>query len=343
MSSKSNARNSNIELLRIIAILGVIILHYNNVNIGGGFKYVEPGSTNYWILLSLQSLNICAVNLFILISGYYLCVSDTRKSSKVLELSIQVIIFKAFMYIISVTLNSESFSIKQMVTSAVFDNYFIILYLVLYLISPYFNIIIKNINEKEYKRLIVLIVLLFSIWPICTDILMNIRGGAINGISTISNNGNGYGYTIVQFSLMYFIGGYIRKSWDNLKDIPKSVLLVILTLDTALMTAWGHFAEPTAYEYCNPFIIIQAVVIFLIFNGVVIKQSNIINVLASEAFSVFLLHDILIRHVAIEEFVKSSPLVMCGHIAISVCLIYVVCFICGRGYHIIVHFIFCKQ
>ena len=30
MSSKSNTRNSNIELVRIIEILGVIVLHYNN-------------------------------------------------------------------------------------------------------------------------------------------------------------------------------------------------------------------------------------------------------------------------------------------------------------------------
>lgn len=34
-------RNSSIELLRIIAENGVIILHLNNGNIGGGFSFVE--------------------------------------------------------------------------------------------------------------------------------------------------------------------------------------------------------------------------------------------------------------------------------------------------------------
>lgn len=33
-------RNSNIELLRIMSMIGVIILHYNNPGIGGG---AEPG------------------------------------------------------------------------------------------------------------------------------------------------------------------------------------------------------------------------------------------------------------------------------------------------------------
>ncbi len=31
-----SGRESNIELLRIVSIMGVIILHYNNAGIGGG-------------------------------------------------------------------------------------------------------------------------------------------------------------------------------------------------------------------------------------------------------------------------------------------------------------------
>lgn len=31
-------RQSNIELLRILAIMGVIVLHYNNPVIGGGYN-----------------------------------------------------------------------------------------------------------------------------------------------------------------------------------------------------------------------------------------------------------------------------------------------------------------
>lgn len=39
-------RNSSVELLRILAIIGVIILHYNNSMVGGGFEYVEEASIN---------------------------------------------------------------------------------------------------------------------------------------------------------------------------------------------------------------------------------------------------------------------------------------------------------
>lgn len=37
---ETKQRNSNIELLRIMSMIGVIILHYNNPGIGGG---TQPG------------------------------------------------------------------------------------------------------------------------------------------------------------------------------------------------------------------------------------------------------------------------------------------------------------
>lgn len=35
VKAQSTERQSNIELLRILAILGVVVLHYNNPAIGG--------------------------------------------------------------------------------------------------------------------------------------------------------------------------------------------------------------------------------------------------------------------------------------------------------------------
>ena len=63
---KKRDRESNIELLRILAMIGVILLHYNNPSIGGGLSFVNNGSINYWFLNIVESLFICAVDLFIL-------------------------------------------------------------------------------------------------------------------------------------------------------------------------------------------------------------------------------------------------------------------------------------
>ena len=73
-----NERKSNIELLRIFTMIGVIILHYNNPTIGGGITYATKGSANFYILYFLESLFACAVDLFILISGYFMCTNNKR-------------------------------------------------------------------------------------------------------------------------------------------------------------------------------------------------------------------------------------------------------------------------
>lgn len=52
-------RNSSIELLRIIAIIGVVILHYNNSGMGGAFYYVTEGSLNQYYLFFQNLFYIC--------------------------------------------------------------------------------------------------------------------------------------------------------------------------------------------------------------------------------------------------------------------------------------------
>lgn len=42
MDVNKDRRNSSIELLRILSMLGVVILHYNNAGMGDGFCYVRP-------------------------------------------------------------------------------------------------------------------------------------------------------------------------------------------------------------------------------------------------------------------------------------------------------------
>lgn len=67
-------RNSSIELLRIIAIMGVVGLHYNNATIGGGFRYVREYSVNQLYLYFTDNIFVSAVNVFIIISSFFYAV-----------------------------------------------------------------------------------------------------------------------------------------------------------------------------------------------------------------------------------------------------------------------------
>lgn len=76
MAKKQIARESGIEMLRMISMLFVIILHYNS---GRAFEYVHEGSINFYVLNIMECVAICAVDLFVLISGYFL--SATQKEA----------------------------------------------------------------------------------------------------------------------------------------------------------------------------------------------------------------------------------------------------------------------
>ena len=54
-------RNSSIELLRIISMIGVVILHYNNASMGGALGMVLDGSPNQYYLYLIESLFVCGV------------------------------------------------------------------------------------------------------------------------------------------------------------------------------------------------------------------------------------------------------------------------------------------
>lgn len=147
MSKKE--RQSNIELLRIFAIIGVVILHYNNPTIGGGIKYAEEGSINFYILYFLESVFVCAVDLFMLISGYFMCQSKKVSLWKPIGLVVQVAAFNEAIYLLRVILHLIPFTVKSMLASLIPANYFVVLYCCVYVLSPYLNSFIDELPQNK--------------------------------------------------------------------------------------------------------------------------------------------------------------------------------------------------
>ena len=204
-------RQSNVELLRIIAIMGVVVLHYNNPRMGGGITFVNEDSLNFYVLYFLESLFDCAVNVFILITGFFMC--ENRKASlwRPIELIIQVILFREALYFISVILHTTEFSLKSAIITLIPTNYFVILYCVIYLFSPYINTFIESINEHQFRVFVLAMVIVFSLITTVVDVLGELRGATFVGLSPVGMYGSQYGYTIVNFFMMYIIGAYIKK------------------------------------------------------------------------------------------------------------------------------------
>lgn len=320
------ARDTNIELLRILSILGVFILHYNNPFMGKALVYVEEYSLNHMVLLSLEILSVCAVDLFILITGYYMWSRNNRSFVKPFELILQVILFSLALYI-GRCLYSGGFDIKRLLRCFIPNNYFVILYSALYLISPYINLVLQCITVEKLKRMLVLLLVLFSVWPTFFDLIQGVLGKELLGISTIGMYGSQYGYTIVNFALMYIIGASIAIMHP--KNVSKIRLLCLMIINSTVLILWTFLDYDSGLSYCNPLVILQAVIVFLIFKDLKMNNSNVINTLAKSVFTMFIVHGLFLGKIYIKEVVTGNPTViyLLGHLVASFCLVFAISFI----------------
>lgn len=100
-----------------------------------------------------------------------------------------------------------------------------------------------------------------------------------------------------------------------------------MTVWSAMNARIGYFTEKTAWEYCNPLVIMAAVCTFLFFKRIKMKNSRLINSLAKGIFTVYLIHGIFITHIGVENFVNKNMLYLLLHMALSSALIYFACWI----------------
>lgn len=342
MSDKSISRNSSIELLRILATFGVIIRHYNNDGLGGAFLYVTPHSINEFILFFLEYLSIVAVNVFILISGYYLSEKNTRSILKPLKLIVQLVLISGAFYLINRTFDNPD-TLSEFINKWCAVYWFISLYIALYFISPYINIIFNKLNNKQINVFIVILLLVFSVEPTLVDLLDSFTDCHLTIFSFISNAGSIDGYSIVNMVLMYSLGAFIRRKTDLIKKYSAASYLLIYLLCVCINSLLS-FVSTVSASYCSPTVILEAVMIFCFFVKQKPFSSSVINMTARNAFAVYLSHVFLFRFMMVQIYVNASAPVMILNVIITCLILYLIGWIIGQVYSIITDPVFsCLQ
>ncbi len=289
-------RNSGIELLRILAAMFVIVLHYCNPTMGGGLLGAIGCPMNYYFLLFCVSLCCCAVNIFIIISGYFLIENDKRTLGKPLSLLFQVVLFHIIYYFTRHIFIGEQFlfSLNALLFQFIPKNYFVTLYVALYVLSPIINSLFNKISKNSYKKVLIVFLIIFSLYPSCLDILREVIGDQLYGTSPIGNWGSQYGYTIVNFVMLYCIGGYLKRFGFPLFVEEKRFILlamcpILIFLWNIVTSQYHNMEESSAFSYLSPLVILESVFFLCVFKRIDIK-SSFINELAKAAFTCFLFH-----------------------------------------------------
>lgn len=290
-------RNEGIELLRIISMIMILILHY--LGHGGVLDNLSLNNFNYYIVWILEGICFVAVNVYVLITGYFMYTSNF-KLKKLIILWLQILFYSASIYLILYLLGFVSINFTNLlkvftpITSTMY--WFATVYMCLYILSIFLNKFLKNLNKKEHITLIIILAIMFSIIP-----TVNIYGAWLNF---------GSGYGIAWFIVLYIVAAFIRKYY-NRKHISKRLVInyIIFTLLTPISkfilvwlqrTILSNFIstetikilESKIYSYNAIFVFLSSICIFLIFLNHKPKFiKKFILRISPLTFAVYLIHD----------------------------------------------------
>lgn len=266
-------RESNIELLRIVAMLLVVFVHANYYSLGAiGIPEIEQSPFNSFIRAFIQQLCVICVNVFVIISGWF-GINPSLKGG--LSLLFQVFFFHSILVLLAICLG-EAISLRTIITGFYFGSiyWFVIAYLVLYFISPVLNIFINKANTRLY--LSVLLVFLF----------MEFVFSLIPNIDPFKS-----GYSAISFIGLYLLVQFVRKNCPKLQNIGcKTHLLLYLLM--SFLPVILFFITKYNFNICaysSPFVILASLFFFLAFQKMNF-YSKAINYIAYSSFSIYLIH-----------------------------------------------------
>ena len=157
-------RSSNIELLRIFSIMLIISFHYV---FKGGF-YFETATVNKIIVDVFTMFGELGVNLFVLITGYFM-IHGTFRWKKVIYLMIEVQFYNALTLLIAYRGNMAGL-LAELNFRSFFPNiyglyWFVVCYMLLYIMSPYLNRLIKGMTKQENEKFLLICLALWCVIP----------------------------------------------------------------------------------------------------------------------------------------------------------------------------------
>lgn len=103
-------RTSSFELLRILSMALIVMHHYS---VHGGFDFMSPFSLRLYFVQCLAMGGKLGVNVFVLVSGYFLCKSNF-KWQRLIKLELEVIFYSCIIGVIFFIFFPERESLKNL-------------------------------------------------------------------------------------------------------------------------------------------------------------------------------------------------------------------------------------
>lgn len=274
-------RQSNLELLRILCMFGVLIVHADFGVLDTPTKSELTVSSLYCISRSLiESFAVVSVNTFVLLSGWFGIKFNWQGLAKLL---FQCFFFFFLIYGLLLLTKEQSFSIEGLKKCLMLTNnvWFVKCYVGLYIISPVLNSFVNHADKKMFKMVLILFFVFQSVYGwffIAQDYILN-------------------GYSAWSFMGLYLLARYVRihspkySMMNHRKDI---MIYFMLSLLSGILMLFFVYLDKFTYfvlfmQYSSPLVIAASLFLLLYFSKLRI-QSRTINWIAASCFAVYLSH-----------------------------------------------------
>lgn len=281
--STNKQRLSNVELLRILAMFGVLIVHTDFGALHNPESAELISSPVYGLSrIFIEAFALVSVNVFVLISGWFGITFKWR--------GIANLLFQTLFFFFSIYASLLIFS-PQLVEGGGLSNvykclmlsdnaWFVKAYLGMYILAPAINAMIKYMPRTKVKAVI-----------ISFFVFQTIYGWISNGASWIL-----MGYSTFSFVGLYLLARYMRTYRPSCAtrkrsfDMTMYVLCSLITGIAMTFLVWLNSPQWNKFmEYTSPLLIIASWYLLLFF----VKTpfiSKAVNWIAASCFAVYLMH-----------------------------------------------------
>lgn len=288
-------RMANLELLRCAAMMMVIVLHF--LGKGGLLTPLAEEQTAVSILAwVLESFCIVAVNVYMMISGYFLCESSF-KLSRLLQLWLQVEFYSltvgvvgALTGVVQETAVDTHYYVTLLFPVSMEHYWFLTAYIYLYLLLPFVGMAVRRMTKEQLKAAIAVLLIAFCV---------------LKSVLPVRLDMDEKGYDCLWYLCVFLIAAYIRRF--GCPALEKKGRGVLLYLIGALLVFGEAFALHTVYmksgrlelilgisfEYNHLFVLLASLGLFAAFLRVNLGEAfgKIVVKIAPYTLGVYLLHE----------------------------------------------------
>lgn len=318
-------RNSNIEFLRIIAMLMIVFSHY--VSHGSLYQSTEISLFNK-IVIDAMFLGNLGVAIFVIITGYFMSTSKFN-INRIVNLWLQTLFYSVVLFVAFCLVDRNNFSvgatIKSFLPVITSSYWFVTAYIILCFFMPFLNKLFSVITRKQFLLLVIALIVIWFVLPTVAQLDFSRYAGRVT-----------------QFISFYCIGGYLRYYPDNVMKSKKISALVLALTAIAMLssvvvfdylsTKNELFVGKSEYFYAT-FSVVQlflGIAMFSLAVNMKPKYSSFINTIGGCTFGVYLIHDNrLVRSFLWDNIFNNSHLAYSGsmimHMVASVFIVFAVC------------------